>query len=63
MRHLCAWASIHRSSQLLLLEDIGRAQVVIERFKQLTQKWLKRVQTAEKKASAHITRLTGKGDE
>ena len=28
------------------LEDIGRAQVVIERFGQLTHKWLKRVQKA-----------------
>jgi hypothetical protein len=30
------------------LEDIGRARVVLERFEQLTQKWLKRVQTIGK---------------
>jgi hypothetical protein len=28
------------------LEDIRRARALIERFEQLTQKWLKRVQTA-----------------
>jgi hypothetical protein len=32
------------------LEDIGRAQVVVERFGQLTQKWLKRVQAARREA-------------
>jgi len=30
------------------LEDIRRARALIERFEQLTQKWLKRVQTARK---------------
>ena len=32
------------------LEDIQRAKAVIERFEQLTQKWLKRVQATKKKA-------------
>jgi hypothetical protein len=32
------------------LEDIGRARVVLERFEQLTQKWLKRVQATRKEA-------------
>jgi len=32
------------------LEDIGRARVVLERFVQLTQKWLKRVQATRKEA-------------
>jgi myo-inositol catabolism protein IolC len=32
------------------LEDIRRAQALIERFEQLTQKWLKRVQAAKKDA-------------
>ena len=32
------------------LEDIQRAKAVIERFEQLTQKWLKRVQAAKKQA-------------
>jgi restriction endonuclease S subunit len=30
------------------LEDIRRARALIERFEQLTQKWLKRVQTIGK---------------
>ena len=30
------------------LEDIRRARALIERFEQLTQKWLKRVQAATK---------------
>jgi hypothetical protein len=30
------------------LEDIRRARALIERFEGLTQKWLKRVQTARK---------------
>ena len=32
------------------LEDIQRAQALIERFERLTQKWLKRAQAAKKKA-------------
>jgi len=32
------------------LEDIQRAQALIERFERLTQKWLKRVQAAKKDA-------------
>jgi len=32
------------------LEDIRRAQALIERFEQVTQKWLKRVQATQKKA-------------
>jgi hypothetical protein len=32
------------------LEDIRRAQALIERFERVTQKWLKRVQATQKKA-------------
>ena len=32
------------------LADIQRAQAVLERFEQLTQKWLKRVRAPKKKA-------------
>jgi hypothetical protein len=32
------------------LEDIQRTRALIERFEQLTQKWLKRVQVTKKEA-------------
>jgi myo-inositol catabolism protein IolC len=32
------------------LEDIQRTRALIERFEQLTQKWLKRVQATKKEA-------------
>ena len=32
------------------LEDIQRTRALIERFEQLTQKWLKRVQAAKREA-------------
>jgi myo-inositol catabolism protein IolC len=32
------------------LEEIQRAQALIERFERLTQKWLKRVKAVHKKA-------------
>jgi myo-inositol catabolism protein IolC len=39
---------LNRLSQQL--EDIQRTRALIERFEQLTQKWLKRVQATKKEA-------------
>jgi myo-inositol catabolism protein IolC len=39
---------LNRLSQQL--EDIQRTRALIERFEQLTQKWLKRVQATRKEA-------------
>jgi hypothetical protein len=39
---------LNRLSQQL--EDIQRTRALIERFEQLTQKWLKRVQVTRKEA-------------
>ena len=39
------------------LEDIRRAQALIERFERVTQKWLKRVQATQKKAWGPVTNV------
>ena len=47
-KQLAPEEKLNRLSQQL--EDIQRTRALIERFEQLTQKWLKRVQATRKEA-------------